>query len=202
MGRPSSDSCPAQAAELVCSSSRGCRMLLPAGYLAKRRTGRGWPSRRRARPASTRPTRDHRRHARLLVEQPAGQRSGHDADLERRDVEPRTRRRDRSAPCAWPPPATSATSPLTAAPHRMIAARRPSTVMASSVPPAASAASTANADASPARQPTTAALGWRSNGRAIAAIASRPAIPKPASSHARCGPCRPTTSRMITTMNV
>ncbi len=68
--------------------------------------------------------------------------------------------------------------------------------------PIASVASTANAAASAPRQPTTDALGRRSSGRAITAIDSRPETPNAASNQASDGPRTPTTSRMITTMNV
>jgi len=66
----------------------------------------------------------------------------------------------------------------------------------------ASDANTANAVASAARQPTTEACGHRSRGRAITAIETSPAMPNAANSQASFGPCTPTTSRMITTMNV
>src|SRR5690348_5611512 len=89
-----------------------------------------------------------------------------------------------------------------AAPHSTIAATPITTAIRPADRSNASDVNVANANASTARQPTTEACGHRSSGRAIAAIETSPATPNAANSHASAGPCTPTTSRTITTMNV
>ena len=93
-------------------------------------------------------------------------------------------------------------SAVDAAPHSTIAAMPISAVSTPGLSRNARADSTAKAIASAVRHPTADACGRRSIGRAITPIEIRPAIPNAASSKARFGPRTPTTSRMITTMNV